>query len=46
MRNPFARRKKNHPILKVIGGAVLAAVGAGVVAMFPDIKRYIKISRM
>jgi hypothetical protein len=46
MRNPFARKRKNHTILKVIGGALLAAAGAGVVAMLPDIKRYIKISRM
>jgi uncharacterized protein DUF6893 len=46
MRNPFVRRRKNHPVLKVIGGAALAAVGAWVVAMVPDIKRYIKISRM
>jgi hypothetical protein len=46
MRNPFVRRRKNHPILKVIGGAALAAVSAWVVTMVPDIKRYIKMSRM
>jgi len=48
MRNPFIRRarKKNHPLRKILGGALLAAMGAGVVAIFPDIKRYIKISRM
>jgi hypothetical protein len=48
MRNPFLRRsrRKNHPVLRVLGGALLAAVGAGVVAMFPDIKRYLKMKRM
>jgi hypothetical protein len=47
MKNPFARKKKNnHTLLKVIGGAALAVVGAGVFAMFPDIKRYIKMSTM
>jgi hypothetical protein len=46
MRNPFARKRKNRPILRVIGGALLAAAGAGVIAMLPDIKRYMKIRRM
>jgi len=46
MKNRFLRRRKNHPLLRVIGGAVLAVVGAGVIKMFPDIKRYIKISLM
>ncbi len=43
MRNPFSRRRKNHKLLKVIGGAVLAAVG---IKMVPDLVRYIKMSRM
>jgi hypothetical protein len=47
MKNPFARKKKNnHWLLKVLGGAALTAAGAGVIAMFPDIKRYIKMSTM
>lgn len=46
MRNPFARKKHNHTLLKVLGGTALAAVGGCVIAMFPDIKRYIKISTM
>jgi hypothetical protein len=48
MKNPmfFRRKKKSHFLRRVIGGALLAAVGAGVVAMFPDLKRYIRISRM
>ncbi|MCG3163712.1 MAG: hypothetical protein JMDDDDMK_05157 [Acidobacteria bacterium] len=46
MRNPFARKKKNHRLLKVIGSVALAAVGAGVISMFPDIKRYIRMSTM
>ncbi len=46
MRNPFARRRKNHPLMRVLGGALIAVVGAGVVKMFPDIRRYLKISRM
>jgi uncharacterized protein DUF6893 len=49
MRNPFfirRNRRRNHPVMRVIGGALLAAVGASVVALFPEIKRYIRISRM
>jgi L-asparaginase II len=49
MRNPFymrRNRRRNHPLMRVIGGALLAAVGASVVALIPEIKRYIKISRM
>jgi hypothetical protein len=43
----FGRRKRsNHLLLKVIGGAALAVVGAGVIRMLPDIKRYIRISAM
>jgi hypothetical protein len=40
------RRKSNHLLWKVIGGAALAVVGAGVIRMMPDIKRYIRISSM
>lgn len=50
MRNPFFPRRiirrKNHPLIRFVGGALLATVGAGVVALFPDLKRYLKISRM
>ena len=43
----FGRRKRsNHLLLKVIGGAALAVVGAGVIRMLPDIRRYIRISTM
>jgi hypothetical protein len=31
---------------KIVGGAALTAAGAGLVMMFPDLKRYIKISMM
>jgi hypothetical protein len=40
------RRKSNHLLWKVVGGAALAVVGAGVIGMLPDIKRYIRISMM
>jgi hypothetical protein len=43
MRIPFTRRRNNHKLLKFLGGAVLAVVGA---RMVPDIMRYIKITRM
>lgn len=33
-------------VWKVIGGAALALVAAGVITNFSDIKRYIKISTM
>jgi len=45
--NPFARRKKNrHLGWKIVGGVALAAVAAGLIANFPDIRRYIKIEMM
>ncbi len=40
------RRKSDHLLWKIIGGAALAVVGAGVIRMFPDIKRYIRMSTM
>jgi uncharacterized protein DUF6893 len=46
---PFSvsrRKRSDHLLWKVIGGAALAIVGAGVVRMIPDIKRYIRISTM
>ena len=46
---PFGigRRKKSNQLLwKIVGGAALAVVGAGVIRMLPDIKRYIRISMM
>jgi len=43
----FAPKKKsNGTVWKVLGGAALALLAAGVVVNFPDIKRYIKISTM
>jgi hypothetical protein len=42
MRNPL-RRRKNHKLLKIIGGAALAALG---IRLFPDLRRYLKIIRM
>ncbi|HKX28729.1 MAG TPA: hypothetical protein VJ302_13605 [Blastocatellia bacterium] len=44
---PFYQKKRNtHLIWKLVGGATLAAAGAGVVKMLPDIKRYVKINLM
>jgi hypothetical protein len=46
---PFGigRRKKSHQLFwSIVGGAALAAVGVGVIRMFPDIKRYIRMSAM
>jgi hypothetical protein len=46
---PFGigRRKRSDRLLwKIVGGAALAVVGAGVIRMLPDIKRYIRISMM
>jgi uncharacterized protein DUF6893 len=40
------RKRSNHLLLKVIGGAALAVVGVGVIRMLPDIRRYIHISTM
>jgi len=40
------RKKSNHLLWKIIGGAALAVVGAGVIRMLPEIKRYIRISTM
>ena len=35
-----------HTVWKIVGGLALAVVAAGVVASLPDIKRYIRITRM
>jgi hypothetical protein len=40
------RKKSDHLLWKIIGGAALAVAGAGVIRMLPDIKRYIRISSM
>jgi hypothetical protein len=40
------RKKSNHLLWKIVGGAALAVVGAGAIRMLPDIKRYIRISMM
>ncbi len=40
------RKKSNGKIWKMIGGAALAMVAAGVVANFRDIARYIRITTM
>ena len=44
--NMYRRKKASHTFLKILGGAALAALAAGVIANLPDIKRYIKISTM
>lgn len=45
--NLFSKKKKtNHTVLKVIGGAALAAVAAGLIVNLHDIRRYIKIISM
>jgi hypothetical protein len=45
--DPFAGRKKNKYLgWKIVGGVALAAVAAGLIANFPDIRRYIKIETM
>lgn len=44
--NPFKRKKKNHLAWKIAGGAALAALAAGLITNFSDIRRYIKISTM
>jgi len=46
---PFSigrRRKSNHLLWKIVGGAALAVAGAKVIRMLPDIRRYIRISTM
>jgi len=40
------RRRSDHLMWKIIGGVALSVVGAGVIRMIPDIKRYIRISAM
>ena len=40
------RGKSDHLLWKVLGGMALAVVGAGVIRIVPDIKRYIRISMM
>lgn len=40
------RKKPDHLLWKIVGGAALAVVGAGVIWMLPDIKRYIRMSMM
>jgi hypothetical protein len=45
--NPFKKKKKNNNLIwKIVGGVVLTAATAGLVKVFPDIKRYIHISSM
>lgn len=45
--NPFAKKKKsNHIALKIVGGTALGLLAAGLIASFPDIKRYIKLTTM
>jgi len=40
------RKKTDHLLWKIVGGAALVVVGAGVIRMLPDIKRYIRMSTM
>jgi hypothetical protein len=45
--NPFKKKKKNNNLIwKIVGGVALTAATAGLVKVFPDIKRYIHISSM
>ena len=45
--NLFKRKEtSNHIVLKVIGGAALGLVAAGLIFNFTDIKRIIRISTM
>jgi len=45
--NLFKRKEtSNHIVLKVIGGAALGLLAAGLIFNFTDIKRYIKITNM
>lgn len=45
--NLFKRKEtSNHIVLKVIGGAALGLLAAGLIFNFSDIKRIIKISTM
>ncbi len=45
--NLFGHKKSSdHLALKIIGGAALGLIAAGVLFNFTDIKRYIKISTM
>lgn len=40
------KKKSNHLLLKIIGGAAVALIGTGLIASLPDIKKYIRISTM
>lgn len=40
------KETSNHIVLKVIGGAALGLLAAGLIFNFSDIKRIIKISTM
>ena len=40
------KNKSNHIVWKIVGGAALGLVVAGLITNFSDIKRYIKISTM
>ena len=40
------RKRHNHMMWKIVGGAALTAAGAGLIVMFPDLKRYIRMSMM
>lgn len=45
--NLFKRKEtSNHIVLKVIGGAALGLLAAGLIFNFTDIKRIIRISTM
>lgn len=39
-------RNIGHRVWKIVGGLALAVIAASVVASLPDIKRYIRITRM
>lgn len=39
-------RSSGHLVLKIVGGAALALVAAGLITSLNDIRRYIRIRRM
>lgn len=40
------KRRSDHTMWRIVGGAALAAAGVGLIRMLPDIRRYIRISTM
>jgi len=40
------KQSSSHLVLKIVGGAAVALVAAGIINSLHDIRRYIRISRM